>query len=94
MKTAVDGLRQLTQIGLNHESMNAHPEGHVVRLAVVAKIYSPSFRFLDRPMGRAMIVANISTKFITTKAVCSFPMTLLKLLARIPWQTTHARKTA
>jgi hypothetical protein len=45
-------------------------------------------------MGSAMIVAKIKTKFMTTNAVWSLPMTLLKLLARIPWQMTQARKTA
>jgi hypothetical protein len=85
---------KLTQIGLNHESMNAHPVGQVVRLAVVAKIHVASFLFLERPIGRAMIVAKMSTKFMTTNAVWSLPMTLLKLLASIPWQMTQARKTA
>lgn len=84
----------LTQIGLNHASMNAQPEGQVVKFAVVAKIHVASFRVLERPIGSAMIVAKISTKFMTTKAVWSLPMTLLKLLASIPWQTTQARKTA
>jgi hypothetical protein len=84
----------LTQIGLSQESMNAQPEGQVVRFAVVAKIHLASLRVLERPIGRAMIVAKISTKFITTNAVWSLPMTLLKLLASMPWQITQARKTA
>lgn len=41
-----------------------------------------------------MIVAKIKTKFMTTNAVCSLPMTLLKLLARTPWHKTQPRKTA
>jgi len=86
--------KQLTQIGLSQESMNAQPEGQVVRFAVVAKIHVASLRVLERPIGNAMIVAKISTKFMTTNAVWSLPMTLLKLLASIPWQTTQARKTA
>jgi hypothetical protein len=84
----------LTQIGLSHESMKAQPVGQVVRLAVVANIQVASFLSLPLPIGRAMIVAKIRTKFITTNAVCSFPMTLLKLLAKIPWLTTQARNTA
>jgi hypothetical protein len=84
----------LTQIGLSQESMNAQPEGQVVRFAVVAKIHLASLRVLERPIGSAMIVAKISTKFITTNAVWSLPMTLLKLLASMPWQITQARKTA
>lgn len=84
----------LTQIGLNQESMKAQPEGQVVRFAVVAKIHVASFRVFERPIGNAMIVAKISTKFMTTNAVWSLPITLLKLLANIPWQTTQARKTA
>jgi hypothetical protein len=74
--------------------MKAHPEGQVVRFDVVAKIHVASFRVLERPIGNAMIVAKISTKFMTTNAVCSLPITLLKLLASIPWQMTQARKTA
>jgi hypothetical protein len=74
--------------------MKAQPEGQVVKFAVVAKIHVASFRVLDRPMGSAIIVAKISTKFMTTNAVWSLPMTLLKLLASMPWQTTQARKTA
>lgn len=42
-------------------------------------------------MGRAMIVANIRMKFMTTKTVCSFPMILDMVEARIPWQQTQAR---
>ena len=87
-------LESLTQIGLSHESINAQPVGQVVRLAVVAKIQVASFLSLARPIGKAMIVAKMRTKFITTNAVCSFPITLLKLLARMPWQITQARNTA
>ena len=90
----LDYLLSLTQIGLNQDSMNAQPVGQVVRLAVVAKIQVASFLSLALPIGKAIIVAKMRTKFITTKAVCSFPMTLLKLLAKIPWQITQARNTA
>lgn len=84
----------IVQMGESHDSMKDHPVGQVVRLAVEAKIQVPLFREVERPMGSAMIVATIRTKFITTNAVCILPMILLKLLARIPWDTTHARKTA
>ena len=90
----LDYLLSLTQIGLNQDSMNAQPVGQVVRLAVVAKIQVASFLSLALPIGKAIIVAKMRTKFITTKAVCSFPMTLLKLLAKIPWQITQAKNTA
>lgn len=41
-----------------------------------------------------MMVANIKMKFATTKTVCSLPIILDIVEARIPWQQTQARKVA
>ena len=73
----------MVQIGDSQLSMNAHPVGHVVRLEVSAKMKWPSLRRFLAPIGRAMIVAAISTKFKTTKTVCNFPMILLMTEASI-----------
>jgi hypothetical protein len=84
----------IVQIGLSQLSINAHPVGQVVKFAVCAKINLPSFLLCRLPIGSAIIVAKISTKFIIVKTVCSFPIIRLKLDAITPCMSTQPRKTA
>ena len=74
----------IVQIGLNHDSIKAQPVGQVVRFSVSAKMYEPLLRFMALPTGRAITVAKMRIKFMTTKTVCSFPMILDSVDARIP----------
>ena len=48
--------------------MKAHPDGQVERFSTCVKMYEAELRFFW-PIGRAMIVAKIRTKFMTTKTV-------------------------
>jgi hypothetical protein len=54
----------IVQIGLSHANMKVQPVGHNVRLLTFVKINSASFLCEARPIGRAMIVANIKIKFM------------------------------
>jgi hypothetical protein len=72
--------------------MNAQPEGHVVRFSTCVKINEAELRWC-LPIGRAMIVAKIRTKFMTTNTVCSLPIILAKVEAMRAWQVTVQRKT-
>ena len=83
----------IVQIGESQLSIKAHPVGHVVRFAVSVKMKWPSLRRFLAPIGRAIIVATMRMKFITTKTVCSFPISFDMTEARIAWQRTQARKT-
>lgn len=81
----------MVQIGLSQESMNAQPDGQVVRFSTWVKMYEALFRESLAPIGKAMMVAKMSTKFITTKTVWSFPITLAMVDAIAPWQATVAK---
>ena len=73
--------------------MKAQPAGHVVRFSTLVKMNEPELRWC-LPIGKAMIVAKMRTKFITTKTVCSLPMILARVDAMRAWQATVQRKTA
>lgn len=83
----------MVQMGDSHESIKVQPAGQVVRFSTWVKIYEAELRW-SAPMGRAMMVARIKTKFMITKIVCIFPITLAMVEAIRPWQATVARKTA
>ena len=83
----------IVQIGLSQLNINAHPVGHVVKFSVRPKIYPMEFLALAFPTGSAMIVATMRAKFMTTKTVCSLPMTRDRVEASTPWQSTAPRKT-
>lgn len=83
----------IVQIGLSHESMNVHPVGQDVRFSVCVKIYLAECRRFLAPMGSAMIVAAMRTKFMKTNTVWSLPMILDMTDERTAWQRTAARKT-
>ena len=53
--------------------MNVHPVGQPVPFWISAKMKCAEFRWDARPIGRAIMVAKIRMKFITTKTVCSLP---------------------
>ena len=86
-------MRGTYQMGDSQEIMNAQPAGHVVRFSTCVKMNEPELR-LCLPIGRAMIVAKIRTKFKNTKTVCSLPMILARVEAMTAWQPTVQRKTA
>jgi len=83
----------IVHIGESQLIMKLHPVGQVVKFSTCVKMYEALFRDFC-PTGRAMIVAKISMKFMTTKTVCSFPMTLAIVDAIKAWQATVARNTA
>lgn len=83
----------IVQIGDSHERNQAKPAGQVVRFPEVAKMNLPSFRWLDRPIGRAMMVAAIRMKFANTNAVCNFPIAFDMVEARTPCKRTQHMKT-
>ncbi len=74
----------MVQIGLSHDRMNAHPDGQVVRFSTCVKIYEALFRELPAPIGKAMMVAKIRTKFITTNTDCNLPIHLAMVDAIAP----------
>ena len=81
-----------THIGDSQARKKAHPVGQVVKFSTCPKIYAPSLRSFF-PTGKAIIVAAMRMKFMTTKTVCSFPITFARVEARIPWQSIQHRKT-
>jgi hypothetical protein len=74
----------MVQIGLSQDSMNAHPDGQVVRFSTCVKIYEALFRDDPAPMGKAIMVAKIRTKFIITNTDCNLPITLAMVDAITP----------
>lgn len=53
----------MVQMGDSQASMNAQPVGQVVRFATLAKMNSPSLRWLALPTGSATMVARIRAIF-------------------------------
>lgn len=83
----------MVHMGDSQDNMNAHPVGHVVRFSTWVKIYDALLRALA-PIGSAIMVARMRTKFITTKTVWSLPITRAMVEAIRPWVATVARKVA
>lgn len=83
----------IVQIGESHERNHANPAGQVVKFEEVANMNLPSFRWLDRPTGNAIMVATMRMKFAKTNAVCSFPIAFEMVEASTPWQRTQHMKT-
>lgn len=64
-----------------------------VRFSVCVKTYLAECRRFLAPMGSAMMVAAMRTKFMKTNTVWSLPMILDMTDERTAWQRTAAKKT-